>query len=74
MSDSVGFGFVVRGEGPCYVQTVDPSGPAASAGLKVCLLCYCMPISANPLVKEGPFYLYVSVTDSCFVPESLLCN
>ncbi|XP_065061789.1 DEP domain-containing mTOR-interacting protein-like isoform X2 [Rhopilema esculentum] len=35
MSDSVGFGFVVRGDGPCYVQTVDPSGPAASAGLKV---------------------------------------
>ena len=35
MSDSVGFGFVVRGDGPCYIQTIDPTGPAASAGLKV---------------------------------------
>eukprot|EP00794_Sanderia_malayensis_P004750 gene4750-5374_t len=35
VSDSVGFGFVVRGDGPCYVQTVDPNGPAASVGLKV---------------------------------------
>ena len=53
MSDSVGFGFVVRGEGPCYVQTVDPSGPAASAGLKVCLLCCCVLICANPPAKEA---------------------
>lgn len=35
-SDPVGFGFVIRGEGPCYVKTVDPTGPAAGAGLKVC--------------------------------------
>ncbi|XP_038057512.1 DEP domain-containing mTOR-interacting protein-like [Patiria miniata] len=34
LGDSVGFGFVVRGDGPSYVQTVDPSGPAAKAGLK----------------------------------------
>ena len=34
-SDPVGFGFVVRGEGPSYVKTVDPTGPAAQAGLKV---------------------------------------
>jgi len=34
-SDSVGYGFVLRGEGPAYVQTVDPSGPAAKSGLKV---------------------------------------
>ena len=33
--DSVGFGFVVRGDGPSYVHTVDPGGPAAAAGLKV---------------------------------------
>lgn len=35
MSDSVGFGFVVRGKEPVYVQTVDPEGPAAAAGLRV---------------------------------------
>ena len=34
-SDSVGYGFVVRGDGPTYVQTIDPTGPAAAAGLKV---------------------------------------
>ncbi|KAK3089227.1 hypothetical protein FSP39_001915 [Pinctada imbricata] len=33
--DPVGYGFVVRGEGPAYIQTIDPSGPAAAAGLKV---------------------------------------
>lgn len=35
ISDSLGYGFVLRGDGPTYVQTVDPTGPAASAGLKV---------------------------------------
>lgn len=34
-SDAVGFGFVVRGSSPVYVQTVDPKGPGAAAGLKV---------------------------------------
>ncbi|KAK2179254.1 hypothetical protein NP493_502g00034 [Ridgeia piscesae] len=34
-SDAVGFGFVIRGEGPVFVKTVDPTGPAAAAGLKV---------------------------------------
>ena len=33
MSDPVGF--VIRGNGPVYVKTVDPTGPAAQAGLKV---------------------------------------
>ncbi|XP_030839118.1 DEP domain-containing mTOR-interacting protein [Strongylocentrotus purpuratus] len=35
VGDSVGFGLVIRGDGPTYVQTVDPEGPAAAAGLKV---------------------------------------
>ena len=36
MSDAaVGFGFVVRGTALVYVQTVDPKGPAAAAGLEV---------------------------------------
>ncbi|KAK3595270.1 hypothetical protein CHS0354_010878, partial [Potamilus streckersoni] len=34
-SDPVGFGFVIRGNSPTYVQTIDPLGPAAVAGLKV---------------------------------------
>ncbi|XP_071119063.1 DEP domain-containing mTOR-interacting protein-like [Haliotis cracherodii] len=34
-SDSVGYGFVIRGNSPAYVQTVDPNGPAAAAGIKV---------------------------------------
>ncbi|XP_064605370.1 DEP domain-containing mTOR-interacting protein-like [Liolophura sinensis] len=34
-SDSVGYGCVIRGDSPTYVQTVDPSGPAAAAGIKV---------------------------------------
>ena len=31
----MGFGFVVRGSSPVYIQTIDPKGPAATAGLKV---------------------------------------
>ena len=36
-SDPVGYGFVIRGSRPVYVHTVDPSGPAAAAGLTVSL-------------------------------------
>ncbi|XP_029447811.1 LOW QUALITY PROTEIN: DEP domain-containing mTOR-interacting protein [Rhinatrema bivittatum] len=36
VGDAVGWGFVVRGSKPCYIQAVDPSGPAAAAGMKVC--------------------------------------
>jgi len=39
-SDAVGFGFVIRGDGPCYVQAIDPTGPAAVAGLKVRMYIY----------------------------------
>ncbi|KAG8536778.1 hypothetical protein GDO81_025699 [Engystomops pustulosus] len=35
MGDDVGWGFVVRGKGPCYVQAVDPGGPASIAGVKI---------------------------------------
>ncbi|KAG9333877.1 hypothetical protein JZ751_010028 [Albula glossodonta] len=35
VGDAVGWGFVVRGSRPCYVQAVDPGGPAAAAGVKV---------------------------------------
>lgn len=35
LRDAVGYGFVVRGTMPVYVQTVDPDGPAAAAGVKI---------------------------------------
>ncbi|XP_048451458.1 DEP domain-containing mTOR-interacting protein isoform X3 [Rhincodon typus] len=35
VGDAVGWGFVVRGNKPCHIQAVDPSGPAAIAGMKV---------------------------------------
>ncbi|XP_068750320.1 DEP domain-containing mTOR-interacting protein-like isoform X1 [Montipora capricornis] len=41
-SDAVGFGFVVRGTSPVYIQTVDPKGPAAAAGLKVHMYLKCV--------------------------------
>ncbi|XP_048849979.1 DEP domain-containing mTOR-interacting protein-like [Brienomyrus brachyistius] len=36
VGDAVGWGFVVRGCKPCHIQAVDPGGPAAAAGMKVC--------------------------------------
>ncbi|XP_070703220.1 DEP domain-containing mTOR-interacting protein-like [Pempheris klunzingeri] len=36
VGDAVGWGFVVRGNRPCHVQAVEPCGPAAAAGMKVC--------------------------------------
>ncbi|XP_007569098.1 PREDICTED: DEP domain-containing mTOR-interacting protein-like [Poecilia mexicana] len=35
VGDAVGWGFVVRGKQPCYIQAVEPFGPAAVAGMKV---------------------------------------
>ncbi|KAM9408745.1 DEP domain-containing mTOR-interacting protein [Pholidichthys leucotaenia] len=35
IGDALGWGFVVRGMSPCYVQAVDPGSPAAAAGVKV---------------------------------------
>nr|XP_055040536.1 DEP domain-containing mTOR-interacting protein [Misgurnus anguillicaudatus] len=35
LGDALGWGFVVRGKSPCYVQAVDPGSPAAAAGVKV---------------------------------------
>uniref|UniRef100_A0A3Q3BDU0 DEP domain containing MTOR-interacting protein n=1 Tax=Kryptolebias marmoratus TaxID=37003 RepID=A0A3Q3BDU0_KRYMA len=36
VGDAVGWGFVVRGNKPCHIQAVDPGGPAAAVGMKVC--------------------------------------
>ncbi|XP_028854594.1 DEP domain-containing mTOR-interacting protein isoform X2 [Denticeps clupeoides] len=35
LGDAMGWGFVVRGKSPCYIQAVDPGSPAAAAGVKV---------------------------------------
>ncbi|XP_037346428.1 DEP domain-containing mTOR-interacting protein [Pungitius pungitius] len=35
IGDALGWGFVVRGTAPCYVQAVDPESPSAAAGVKV---------------------------------------
>ncbi|XP_053104935.1 DEP domain-containing mTOR-interacting protein-like [Hemicordylus capensis] len=40
VGDAVGWGFVVRGGQPCHIQAVDPGGPAAAAGMKVCQFVY----------------------------------
>ena len=50
-SDAVGFGFVIRGEGPVFVKTVDPTGPAAAAGLKVG--------SNSDKVQHGYYYSFI---------------
>ncbi|XP_010844538.1 PREDICTED: DEP domain-containing mTOR-interacting protein [Bison bison bison] len=51
VGDAVGWGFVVRGSKPCHIQAVDPSGPAAAAGMKVCQLV----VSVNALGREQGF-------------------
>ncbi|MEQ2271617.1 hypothetical protein XENORESO_006720, partial [Xenotaenia resolanae] len=35
IGDALGWGIVVRGKAPCYVQAVDPGSPAAAAGVKI---------------------------------------
>ena len=40
-SDPVGYGFVIHGNSPVYVHSVDPMGPAAAAGLNVSDLFMC---------------------------------
>lgn len=49
VGDAVGWGFVVRGARPCYVQAVEPCGPAAAAGMKVgiCFFIFLSPSDFN---------------------------
>ncbi|KAJ8306032.1 hypothetical protein KUTeg_016577 [Tegillarca granosa] len=54
-SDSVGYGLVVRGDGPTYVQTVDPTGPAAAAGIKVSMATFFVIIQYPFKVRQ---YIY----------------
>ena len=63
MSDPVGFGFVIRGNGPVYVKTVDPTGPAAQAGLKVKIVvhfvCKEIILASVYFQSTGNFYVLV---------------
>lgn len=56
MGDAVGWGFVVRGSKPCHIQAVDPGGPAAAAGMKVCQFV----VSVNGLNVLSQDYKMVS--------------
>lgn len=49
LGDALGWGIVIRGIAPCYVQAVDPGSPAAAAGVKV---RYCMPSVTNMAPRE----------------------
>ncbi|XP_026948362.1 DEP domain-containing mTOR-interacting protein isoform X3 [Sagmatias obliquidens] len=55
VGDAVGWGFVVRGSKPCHIQAVDPSGPAAAAGMK----------NPNWLPGCGPVQWFVSLSKIC---------
>uniref|UniRef100_A0A8C1XH13 Si:dkeyp-97e7.9 n=1 Tax=Cyprinus carpio TaxID=7962 RepID=A0A8C1XH13_CYPCA len=39
LGDALGWGFVVRGKSPCYVQAVDPGSPAVAAGFVCQFVC-----------------------------------
>ncbi|XP_033831337.1 DEP domain-containing mTOR-interacting protein-like [Periophthalmus magnuspinnatus] len=56
VGDAVGWGFVVRGSRPCYIQAVEPSGPAAAAGIRVCQFV----VSVNGLNVLDSDYRFVS--------------
>ncbi|XP_075996938.1 DEP domain-containing mTOR-interacting protein isoform X2 [Genypterus blacodes] len=72
MGDTLGWGFVVRGLAPCYVQAVDPGSPAAAAGVKVrqfvcqvngqCVL-YLDYRTVTRLVMTGPLVVVLEVME-----------
>lgn len=64
VGDAVGWGFVVRGSKPCHIQAVDPSGPAAAAGMKVRFL--------NGIIYWGYFCCSVKVL-GCLYLRSEQC-
>lgn len=54
IGDTVGWGFVVRGHAPCYVQAVDPGSPAAAAGVKVISHTVCQKAYNGKKLKSSP--------------------
>ncbi|XP_051531497.1 DEP domain-containing mTOR-interacting protein-like [Myxocyprinus asiaticus] len=72
LGDALGWGFVVRGKSPCYVQAVDPGSPAAAAGVKVrqfvCRVNGCSVLhldyrSLSKLVMTGPRVVTLEVME-----------
>ncbi|XP_061687258.1 DEP domain-containing mTOR-interacting protein isoform X2 [Syngnathoides biaculeatus] len=71
--DALGWGFVLRGMAPCYVQAVDPGSPAAAAGVKVrqlvcqvngqCVL-YLDYRTVTTLVMTGPRIVVLEMMES----------
>ncbi|XP_024915586.1 DEP domain-containing mTOR-interacting protein isoform X2 [Cynoglossus semilaevis] len=72
VGDDLGWGFVVRGRSPCYVQAVDPGSPSAAAGVRVrqfvcqvngrCVL-YMDYRTLTTLVMTGPRTIVLEVMD-----------
>ncbi|KAM9308018.1 DEP domain-containing mTOR-interacting protein [Gastrophryne carolinensis] len=72
VSDAVGWGFVVRGSKPCHIQAVDPSGPAAAAGMKICQfvvsvnglnVLHCDFRAVSSLILTGPRTIVMEVME-----------
>nr|XP_028591267.1 DEP domain-containing mTOR-interacting protein-like [Podarcis muralis] len=73
VGDAVGWGFVVRGGQPCHIQAVDPGGPAAAAGMKVCQFVYSVNgtyvlhldyQSISSLIMTGPRTLVLEIMEA----------
>ncbi|XP_011912827.1 PREDICTED: DEP domain-containing mTOR-interacting protein isoform X3 [Cercocebus atys] len=69
VGDAVGWGFVVRGSKPCHIQAVDPSGPAAAAGMKVTAS-----LSAMILFPEASAVMLNYTVPESICPSQLLIH
>ncbi|XP_062848621.1 DEP domain-containing mTOR-interacting protein [Trichomycterus rosablanca] len=74
VGDAVGWGFVVRGSKPCHIQAVDPGGPAAAAGMKVCQFVVAVNgmnvlnldyRTVSNLILTGPRTVVMEVMEEC---------
>ena len=63
-SDALGWGLVVRGNGPCHIQAVEPHGPAAVAGMKVGIMENDVQCSN---VRLFGFHLYLNILLCCCI-------
>ncbi|KAF1391243.1 hypothetical protein PFLUV_G00039900 [Perca fluviatilis] len=53
IGDALGWGFVVRGMAPCYVQAVDRGSPAAAAGVKTYHKMYQLPVNNLTRIRKA---------------------
>ncbi|XP_043977671.1 LOW QUALITY PROTEIN: DEP domain-containing mTOR-interacting protein [Gambusia affinis] len=83
IGDALGWGIVVRGRAPCYVQAVDPGSPAAAAGVKIrqfvcqvngrCVL-YLDYKTVTRLVMTGPRVVVLEVLEQLELKQRLNNN